>query len=503
MKRFGVNTVANLIARVWSLVSIYIFIPMYIDILGETAYGLVSFFATLQTALNLLGLGLSNTLRREFAAGENNQDNAIRKYKLLRSVELIYIVLGIVIILICSVGSDAIANNWLNIEELDPILVSKVISLMGISIALQLIANLYAGCLFGLEHQVLANSFCVGWSVVKYVGSLGILLLISPDLSLFYTWHILTDLGYMLILRIYSVKKLEIKTKVHWRLSDFSNIKDIWRYTCGILLISCVALINKQLDKIIISKFLTLTELGAYNVATTLGNLTSIVPAALFVAVFPRFTHYATTGNEIQLQKEFTVVNKTVNIFLSCMGAYVAVFALPLIKLWTGSNSYAGILGNVGMLVVLAITMAEFQEIPYALALANGNTKYNVLVGSVFIPIVLITTYIGIKYYGLVGAGIVYLLMMLGQTVLYEYLVIKKYLNKKSWNVLLNDTFLPLLISLVIAFGSRAFVFSVTKSAFEQSAFAVLCGGITLIFLYIFLAREEMKDFKKILRRKK
>ena len=65
------NTIANMASKIWSMVSIYIFVPLYIKYLGEEAYGLISFFTTMQMALNLLGLGLSSTLRREFALNIN------------------------------------------------------------------------------------------------------------------------------------------------------------------------------------------------------------------------------------------------------------------------------------------------------------------------------------------------------------------------------------------------------------------------------------------------
>ena len=190
MKSLGKNSLSNVATKLWSMVSIYIFIPLYIKILGEASYGLVSFFATMQTALNILGLGLSNTLRREFAVGERLEDNSIRKYKLLRDVELIYFAIGIFIFLICFFCSGYISERWLNIENLDGAMVSSVLVLMGTSIALQMIANLYAGCLFGLDYQVYANTLCIIWSIAKSVGALLIISFVSPNLILFYTWHV-------------------------------------------------------------------------------------------------------------------------------------------------------------------------------------------------------------------------------------------------------------------------------------------------------------------------
>lgn len=502
MNSLRINTFSNILTKLWSMVSVYIFIPLYIKILGETAYGLVSFFATLQTTMNLLGLGLANTLSREFAVGKDTDENNAKKYKLLRSIEMIYFVLGALIIALCIFGSDFISEKWLNIESLNARTVATVISLMGISIALQIVANLYAGCLLGMNKQVMANVLCISWSVAKSVGTLLIIAFISPNLISFYGWHIFVDLIYLIALRISVVKKLKLKQNVKLKISDLSNIKSIWRYTCGILFISFIALVNKQLDKVIISKFLTLSELGAYNVATTLGSLTSIVPAALYTAIFPRFTNYATTNNVASLEMEFKRINKIVGLFISCMGSYIAIYALQLIKIWTGSDEYVGILGNVGLLVVLAVALIEYQEISYALALANGNTKYNVFVGGIFMPLIVISTYYGIKMYGLLGAGFVYFIMMLGQTCIYQFLVYKKYITKNASCLIFKDTIVPLIICMFIAYMSKCIINVFSVNALLQSCWAILCGGVTLGGVLVVFAKDELYIFKQLINRR-
>ncbi len=487
----GMNAVSNIATKLWSMISIYIFIPLYIKILGETAYGLISFFATMQIAVNILGFGLANTLRREFAVGENCEENSIRKYKLFRDIELIYFVIGLSFFVVCLVGARTFVESWLNIEQLDTQMVAIVVSLMGASIALQMIANLYSGCLFGLEFQTLANSICIIWSVVKNLGSLLIIIFIDPNLILFYSWHILTDVLYLFVLRFSVLLKLNISSLIEWNFQDFKLMKSIYRYTMGILLISFIALINKQLDKIIISKYLTITEFGAYNVATTLGGLCTIIPTAIYTTVFPRFTNYATTRRKELLYKEFKTINKFVNLIISCTGAFAAVYSLDIIQIWTGSNSYVNILDNVSLFVALAVAITEYQEIPFALALAHGNTDYNVLIGTVFIPIVFVATYLGITNYGLVGAGFVYMMMMIFQTLAYEYLIYTKYIEKQAYKLIIRDTIFPFFISLCSAFFSKTLA-----ECFFSSWLILLYGvffcGITLVFLLMIFSRKEL-----------
>jgi len=444
---------------------------------------------------------LANTLRREFAIGSAEENNCTRKYKLLRSVENVYIVIGVIICLICIVGAPSIAENWLNIEELNTGLVSKVICLMGISISLQLVSNLYAGCMFGLGHQIRANVYCVSWSVAKSCGSIGVILITAPNLLNFYFWHIITDIIYLLILRRSVVQKLKVTHKLSWSIKDFSNISSIWKYTMGIFVISIISLVNRQLDKLIISNTFSLTELGAYNIATTLGSLTAIVPSAIYTSVFPRFTAQLSLENQKNVHKEFLAINRTVNIFVSCMSAFIAVYSLPLIEVWTQSKSYHETLAGVAPLVVLAVSMIEYQEIPYAYALAHGNTKINVLVGLIFIPIMGICNYWAISNFGLIGAGWAYFSIMLLQTLVYQFLIYRKYLKIPALMLIVKDTIMPLIASILLGIGCKTITNILVSNVYIEVLVAALCGGMILILLLLVYDREIIRSiFRKFLK---
>ena len=51
----------------WSVVSVYLFIPIYLTFLGPEAYGLIGFYTTLLGVLAFTDLGLTATLNREMA----------------------------------------------------------------------------------------------------------------------------------------------------------------------------------------------------------------------------------------------------------------------------------------------------------------------------------------------------------------------------------------------------------------------------------------------------
>lgn len=483
--RAFINSVANLVSKIWSIVSVYIFVPIYIRILGEETYGLVAFFATLQTALNLLGIGLSSTLRREFATElENNY-----KYKLLRSVELIYVLIAIVICAICFFGSGIIANAWLNLSSLKGATVEKTLSLMGGSIALQLLINLYYGCLLGLEFQVRANMLQILWAMLKNVGGV-ILLIFKPDIILFYTWAVISDIFILFFFRKTVLDKIEYKKKYLWNLKDLVIVKTIWKYALGLIIISIVALLNKQFDKIVISRLLSLTDLGAYNLGCTLGQLTTMVSSAISIAMFANFTNNYSKGAGEELEKLFFNSNKVVALIVVCLGSFIMTFSNELLLFWTGSYEYAQIMETSGKFIVAGTALLGLQEIPYAFLLANGNTSINVKMGVSMIPLLVGGIYFATKKYGINGTGATYFFLMLLQTTIYLTVVYRTYFKGSLFRWLFHDMIAPCIFSVVLSILAKQVIYLLTDKLLYVCLLAVAGGFLAMITSFYIWKRD-------------
>ncbi len=495
------NTIANMASKLWSMVSIYIFVPLYIKYLGEEAYGLISFFTTMQMALNLLGLGLSSTLRREFALNINGgYEVNLRKYKLLRSIEAFFSVIAIVIAVACCGSARLIAEKWLDSSVLGIRVVATTVGLMGISIALQLLSQLYFGAMLGLARQVLANGLNVLYAALKAVGSVLVIVFFYADIRAFYVWHIVTDIVYIFVLRIILIRSISGTGALKWKPEDFWIIRDIWKYAIGLVTISMVAFVNKQLDRIVISKFMTLTELGAYNSCYTLGQIVTIISSAVATAIFSEFAdEYSKNGTKKGLQSLYVSSYKIVVIIASSIGAFVAVYSKALLLFWTQSKSYVSIMERGAGLIVIGTMILAFQEIPYAFVLAQGNTSINRKMGLYFLMPFIISMYIGVKRYGVMGAATVYFLYMVIQTFLYVYIIFKKYCVGNAFKWIIKDTLLPTGVAVLFAIGSQNFACLIGLDGVIEIVFAVMTGGIALCILIFIFDREII--LKRIVRR--
>lgn len=490
------NTTANLISRLWTIISNFLFVPVYIHYLGAEAYGLTTFFATMQVVLNLMGAGLSQTLRREFAS-KNVEDTLLYKYKQLRSVEFIYIIIALIIVLLCCLLSGPISSRWLQAVVIDVRIVRRCIALMGGSIAIQLLANLYIGVLFGSEKQVLANTIQVIWSIVRNGGVI-IALFVYRSVLIFFAWFVLCDFLYSVVLRIYINRRvLRSLNNKEWWFTDFKYLSRIYKYALGILAISVGYVINSQIDKIIISHSFSLTELGAYNTMFSLSYLSTIIASAVGIAVFPRFTGDFTSGDITRLNESFKTVNGIVSIFTITLGCFIAFFAYDLLLIWTQNETIPHIMSDSAVFVAMGTMLISIEEIPYNYLLARGLTNPNKTQTIASIIYVLIFTPLFIRSLGIKGASISWLVEMGLSCFVYMTYFYFSFFKNEFFALLCKQIIFPILFGCMTAFLSSVLLDAFVPQVFLKVILAFLMGLLVVSVELFFLYREQVSHYAK------
>ncbi|MDE5039685.1 lipopolysaccharide biosynthesis protein, partial [Francisella tularensis subsp. holarctica] len=71
-----------------------VILPVYLQHLSHDAFGLIGFFTDFQTWLRLLDVGITPTLSREVSHVRGSTDDYHYLRKLVRSVELFFIIVG-------------------------------------------------------------------------------------------------------------------------------------------------------------------------------------------------------------------------------------------------------------------------------------------------------------------------------------------------------------------------------------------------------------------------
>ena len=165
------NIIANFGGKAWQAIMSIAFVPLYIKFMGIDAYGLMGMFTSLLAVFGILDMGLSNTLNRELARLSILPLHAQEMRDLVRTLEIPYWVISIIIGLGIVGLSGPIAHYWLRSDRLSPEIIKQALMIMGGVIAFRFPVGLYSGGLMGLQKQVLLNFINIFVDTFRGVGS--------------------------------------------------------------------------------------------------------------------------------------------------------------------------------------------------------------------------------------------------------------------------------------------------------------------------------------------
>lgn len=315
------------------------FIPLYIKYMGIESYGLIGIFALLQSWLGLLDMGMKPTLSREMARATGGAHSAQSIRDLLRSIEILTIAVASVIALGIWAASMWLASDWLRAEKLPVATVAQAFTIMGVVSALSFIEGIYSSSLVGLQRQVLLNGLSSATSTLRGLGAVGILMWVSPSLEAFFIWQGSVSLLTVICLGSATYHALP-KSTTDGRFS-LAELRPIWRYAVGMLGITLLSLLLTQVDKILLSKLISLSDYGYYTLAAVVAGALYMIIGPIIQAWFPRLNELHTRNDQAGLIKAYHEGAQLVSVLLGSAALVLIVFAAPILQLWTGDAQLA------------------------------------------------------------------------------------------------------------------------------------------------------------------
>ncbi len=147
----------------------------------------------LQGMVQVMDLGLSPTMNREMARYSVQPEKADEARDLVRTLELGYCLIGLMIGVVLVTASPWVAAHWIKPSGIPVAGVRHALMLMGILAALQWPVSFYQGGLLGLRKQVHFNVLRTIASTVTNGGAVLVLWFISPTIQAFFLWLVVTN----------------------------------------------------------------------------------------------------------------------------------------------------------------------------------------------------------------------------------------------------------------------------------------------------------------------
>jgi O-antigen/teichoic acid export membrane protein len=441
------NFSVGLFSSIWSALLGLAVVPLYLKYLGTESYGLIGFFATTQALLQLLDLGLSPTINREVARCSAT-GNMTEARNLLHTLSIVYWVMAAVIALLILILAPIIASHWLQSRHLPGDTVTHALMLMGMVVACRWPVGLYMGALMGMQRIALSSIIGTIFGTLSSLGAVTVLVFVSSTIKAFFIWQACVGMAYAAVM--YLVAWHVIGGKSELRRFSIDDLKRIWRFSAGMSVLTITGVILIQLDKVLLSKFLSLEDFGRYMLAGVVANGLYIILTPLFNAIYPRMTALVASG---ETEKLIDLYKIGTHLFLAALfpiAIIAAVFSKDLLFLWTRNQELATSSSLIVSLFLVGTALNGVMHFPYALQLAYGETrlpfKINLILMSIMVPMTIVLA----KKFGAVGGAGSWALLNLIYVFVGTWLTHQTLLKGVGIQWLLGDVMLPLVIASMI-----------------------------------------------------
>jgi O-antigen/teichoic acid export membrane protein len=491
----GRNLLAGLANSIWSALIGLAVVPFYLKYLGMEAYGLIGFFVTTQALLQLLDMGMAPTINREVARCSASGDLK-EAGKLLHTLAVVYWSMAAAIAVLILALAPLIAEYWLQSKQLSPQTISHAVMLMGLVVACRWPIGLYQGALIGAQRLTVSSGINMVMVTAGSLGAVAVLAFVSPTIEAFFIWQACVGLVYAMTMRLAAWR---IIGKTNHNNFDVEKLKSVWRFTAGMSGIGLTALAFTQLDKVILSKMLSLEDFGHYMLATVVVSGLYVLVAPLFNVMYPRFSALVVTGETEKLKDLYRLGTRMLATVLFPIAIALALFSEDLVFIWTGNPSIASNVAPVIALLVLGSALNGVMYFPYALQLAYGLTWIPLTINTVLMCFLVPMIIYLAKAYGAMGGAMAWLIsevvyVMLGPWLTHRYIL--KGLGPKWF---LQDVGMPLAMSVLIGIVGKYAIQTRGYLPYEKIIFAAGLALLTsaLILLMSRKLREAVWNYAK------
>jgi len=493
------NIIANYLGQGWTALMGLVFVPVYIHYLGIEAWGLVGFMSLLQAWLTLLDMGLTPTLSREMARFQAGAHSAQSIRDLLRSMEIIYGGVALAVVGIVWLIAPWVAVHWLSSAQLSSASVAQAISMMGLVLAARMVEQVYRGAIQGLQRQVWLNGMQSVLATLRWGGAVGVLAWVVPSVEAFFLWQGLVSILIMVILA---------RQTYHWlppgeRAARFeiAAIVRIRRFAGGMAATTLLVLLLTQVDKLLLSKLVSLEDFGYYTLAASAAGALGLFVAPIATAVSPRLTELVAQSEQQALINTYHHASQWLAALLIPVALVMAAFAEPLLKVWTGNASLSQQAAPLLALLALGTLCNGLLHVPYMTQLAHGWTglavRANIVAVSFIVPVVLWA----VPRFGAIGAAGGWLALNVGYLLIGMHFMHRRLLPYEKWRWYRDSVFKPLVIGSITVLAIRQWI--VLPPARIQMAAALVGIGVLVMGMVMWIvpaSRASIQLKLKLLR---
>lgn len=445
------NTIANFLGTGYSGVVSLALVPLYINLLGGEAYGVIAVQATLLSIIAFLDLGMGLAINREvaiLAASDRKFD--IRN--VIGAARLLYLAMAVVFGLALFLAAPFVGTNWLETKAISPIEVGRSLRFAAVMLPAVFVSSLYQAVLLGLQRHVVLNVVLVASMTARAAGGVAIALA-TRRVSDVMLWYAVTAVAQLVAVAVaVRVAMPDVREPAPLR---FDALASPFRLVAGLGWVGALAVVTSQIDKIVISRMASLETFGYYGATAAAATIVVGAAAPVAAAAFPRFSELVARGATDQLGSEYRRSSEIVSVLVFPVTSMFVLFPREVLQAWTGDFRMVQSGAAVLPLLAAAWTANAVNYIPYSMQLAHGVTRIAVMLqvsAALFVPPLTVAAFLNL---GAWGVAAVFLAMHLGMLVVSAAVTHARFLPGVGLLWLRADVMTPLVASIAVAGVAR------------------------------------------------
>lgn len=441
----GRNIIFNYLSQAYAaLIGVFV-LPWYLKIMGAEAYGLIGFFTLLQSFFSLLDLGLTSTMARQSARLSANGISTAEYLGLFRILRIFFVSAGFFGAIILGMNSELIVDKWLNNYEINDHIIVQCVILISAVLGLRWVSGLYRGIVSGFERQVWLSSFNICIATARFILPIPFLLLISPSPFVYFGFQVIVAIVELMTLGIF-VSSIIPKASGLIQIT-LNDLRPHIRFALKVSFLSVVWVLVTQVDKLVLSKTLTLSDYGYFSLGVMSASVVLFISGPVGAALLPRLTALH-AGNKIEnyydMYSQYTrmVASLVFPAALMCLA-----FSEQILQLWTASSLTAEKVSPVLAFYALGNAFLAISAFPYYLQYSVGDLKFHIYGNLIFLFVVVPSIIFMSIHYGMNGAAWVWVTVNILYFLFWVPVVHKRHYKGRHFSWLLKDCLKPLILS--------------------------------------------------------
>jgi O-antigen/teichoic acid export membrane protein len=397
---FARNMVTRYLAIAANVLIGLVVLPLNVQYLGASAYGLWMLTASITTYFSVLELGYGSAVVK-FVAEYRAKKDAEALNEILSTLYTVFTIMGVIVYLVALI----IAALMPMIFNLDPGQVNTgraVLLIIAANVMLHFMFSVYGGVVNGFQFYYLNNVIGTVTTIVGALVNVAVLWLGYGLVELVAA----TTLVRMTPYYLYRRNAKRAFPPLSLRFSSFrrERLREVTGFSVYLAIIDWSSRLNYTLDTFTIGVFLNTTAVGVYAVGLRLSEALFRMTNQLQVFLFPAMVHRAVEG---RIEDQRTLLVRATRFQLAIAMALcgsVGAVADVLIRTWIGTGFENGV--RTAQLLVAVVVLRAWMGIPGTLLKGCGRHALVAKVSAMSAVANVLLSVTLVKVIGIVGVAL-------------------------------------------------------------------------------------------------